>query len=159
MDLDDLIVQRAGKSIPEIFAQDGEPAFRALEAAICAEMAAPAGLVLATGGGAVVNPANREALAAGGTLVCLDAAPEAILRRVEGADDRPMLGGGDRLARIRELLAQRAGAYAAVPHHLDTTHLTIPAAAERVMGIAAGLPEGGHRLILVGDCRPLDGRR
>ena len=42
---------------------------------------------------------------------------------------------------------RRAEAYAALPHHLDTTHLTIPAAAERVMGIAAGLPEGGHRLV------------
>ena len=71
-----------------------------------------------------------------------------------------MLAGGDRLARIRELLAQRAGAYAALPHHLDTTHLSIPAAAERVLGIAAGLPEGGHRLIV--DCElqtlRLDGR-
>ncbi len=61
-----------------------------------------------------------------------------------------MLAGDDRLARIRELLARRAAAYAALPHHLDTTHLTIPAAAERVMGIAAGLPEDGHRLIV--DC-------
>ena len=76
VDLDDLIVRRAGKSIPEIFAQDGEPAFRALEAAVCGEMAAPAGLVIATGGGAVVDPANREALAAGGTVICLEADPK-----------------------------------------------------------------------------------
>ena len=108
VDLDDLIVQRAGKSIPEIFAQDGEPAFRALEAAICGEMAAPAGLVIATGGGAVVNPANREALAAGGTVICLEADLETILQRVGRGDDRPMLAGPDRVARIRELLAARA---------------------------------------------------
>lgn len=146
VDLDDVIAQRAGKTIPAIFAEDGEPAFRALEAAVCAELAAPAGRVIATGGGAMVNPANREALAAGGTLICLEAAPEAILRRVSRGDERPMLAGGEPLARIRELLAQRASAYAAVPHHLDTTHLSVPAAAERVMGIAAGLPEGGHVL-------------
>ena len=144
VDLDDLIVQRAGKSIPEIFAQDGEPAFRALEAAVCGEMAAPAGLVIATGGGAVVNPANREALAAGGTVICLAADLDTILQRVGQGDDRPMLASPDRVARIRELLAARAEAYAALPHHLDRTHLTIPATAERVMGIAAGLPEGGH---------------
>ena len=108
VDLDDLIVQRAGKSIPEIFAQDGEPAFRALEAAICGEMAAPAGLVIATGGGAVVNPANREALAAGGTVICLEADLDTILQRVGRGDDRPMLAGPDRVARIRELLAARA---------------------------------------------------
>ncbi len=151
VDLDDVIVARAGKPIPQIFAEDGEIAFRALEAAVCAELREPAGLVIATGGGAVVNPANREALSAGGTLICLDAEPEAILARVGNGSDRPMLAGQDRLTRIKDLLAQRAPAYAAIPHHLDTTHLSVPAAAERVMGIAAGLPEGGHRLIV--DCR------
>jgi shikimate kinase / 3-dehydroquinate synthase len=153
VDLDDLIVQRAGKSIPEIFAQDGEPAFRALEAAICGEMAAPAGLVIATGGGAVVNPANREALAAGGTVICLESDLGTILQRVGRGDDRPMLASPDRVARIRELLAARAEVYAALPHHLDRTHLTIPATAERVMGIAAGLPEGGHVLTITDDRR------
>lgn len=148
VDLDDVIIERAGKSIPDIFAQDGEPAFRTLETAICWEMREPAGLVIATGGGAVVNPANRVALAAGGALICLEATPETILQRVGKGADRPMLttGDEDRLKRIADLLAQRAGAYAAIPHHLDTTHLSIPAAAERVLGIAAGLPEGGHRL-------------
>jgi len=148
IDLDDLIVARAGKSIPEIFAQDGEGAFRALEAALCREMSEPAGLVIAVGGGAVVNPANREALAAGGALICLDAAPEILLRRIGDDDNRPMIAGGDRLTRIRELLTQRAPAYAAIPAHLDTTHLSIPAAAERVMSAAAGLPEGGHRVVI-----------
>ena len=148
VDLDDLIARRAGKAIPEIFTQDGEPTFRALEAALCQGFREPAGLLIATGGGTVVNPASREALAAGGTLICLDAAPDAILARVGGGSDRPMLAGSDHLTRINELLARRAGAYAALPHHLDTTHLTIPAAAERVMGIAAGLPEGGHRLVI-----------
>ena len=145
VDLDDLIVQRAGKAIPEIFAQDGEPAFRALEAAICGEMAAPAGLVIATGGGAVVNPANREALAAGGTVICLEADLETILQRVGRGDDRPMLAGPDRVARIRELLAARAEAYAALPHHLDRTHLTIPATAERVHGDRGGVAGGRTR--------------
>ena len=146
VDLDDLIVQRAGKSIPEIFAQDGEPVFRALEATVCGEMAAPAGLVIATGGGAVVNPANREALAAGGTVICLEADLKTILQRVGRGDNRPMLASSDRVARIRELLAARTEAYTALSHHLDRTHLTIPATAERVMGIAAGLPGAGHCL-------------
>jgi shikimate kinase / 3-dehydroquinate synthase len=150
VDLDDIIVERAGKPIPAIFAEDGEPAFRTLEAAVCQEMSAPAGLVIAVGGGAVVNAANRAALSRGGTLICLDATPEAILRRIGDDDNRPMLAGPDRLARIRGLLAQRAEAYAAIAEHLDTTHLSIAAAAERVMGIAAGLPEGGHQLIV--DC-------
>lgn len=148
VDLDDVIVARAGKPIPRIFAEDGEPAFRALEAAVCAEMREAAGLVVAAGGGAVVDPANREALAAGGLVICLEAAAEAILARVGGDGGRPLLAGGDPLMRIRELLAQRAGAYAAHPLRLDTTGLTPAAAAERVLGIAAGLPEGGHRLVI-----------
>ncbi len=59
-----------------------------------------------------------------------------------------MLTGSDHLARIGELLARRAAAYAALPHHLNTTCLTISAAAERAMGIAAELPEGGHMLVI-----------
>ena len=59
-------------------------------------MAAPAGLVIATGGGAVVNPANREALAAGGTVICLETDLETILQRVGRGDDRPMLASPDR---------------------------------------------------------------
>jgi len=148
VDLDEIIVERAGKPIPAIFAEDGEPAFRAIEAAICQELSAPAGLVIAVGGGAVVSAANRAALSRGGTLICLDASPETILRRIGDDHNRPMLAGADRLARIRELLNQRAEAYAAITDHLDTTQLSIAAAAERVMGIAAGLPEGGHRLIV-----------
>lgn len=151
VDLDDLIVARAGKSIPAIFAQDGEAAFRALEAALCREMGRPAGIVLAVGGGAVVDPANRAALATGGTLICLDATPEAILNRVGADDNRPMLAAPDRLARIRELLDRRAAAYDAIPIHLDTTHLSIPAAAERVMGLVAALPEGGYYLPIRGE--------
>jgi len=148
VDLDDLIAERAGKPIPDIFAQDGEPAFRDLESAVCQELREPAGLVIATGGGAALNPANRAALEAGGGVICLDAAPAAIVRRLAGGNGRPLLVGPDRHARVAELLSQRADAYAALPLHLDTTGLSIPAAAERVMGIAAGLPEGGHRLIV-----------
>ena len=148
VDLDDLIVARAGKPIPRIFAEDGEPVFRSLEAEICRQMATPAGLVIATGGGAVLNPANRTALAAGGTLICLEADVATILARLAGTDNRPLLTTPDRQARIVELLAQRAAAYASVPHHLDTSRLSIAAAAERVLGIAAGLPEGGRRLVV-----------
>ncbi|MCS7178650.1 MAG: 3-dehydroquinate synthase [Anaerolineae bacterium] len=148
VDLDDLIVARAGKPIPQIFAEDGEPAFRALEAEICQELRAPASLVVATGGGTVVNPANREALAAGGILICLDARPEIILARLAGKDDRPLLAGPDREPRVAALLSQRAAAYAAIPHHIDTSDLSVAAVAERVLGIVAGLPGEGYRLMV-----------
>jgi shikimate kinase/3-dehydroquinate synthase len=161
VDLDERIAGRAGKSIPEIFAQDGEAVFRALEAEVCRESREAAGLVIAAGGGAVLDDANREALAAGGAVVCLEAEPAVIARRLAGSNGRPLLdlsvpspaearGPGrsttSRPERIAELLAQRAAAYAMIPHHLDTSHLTVVQAAERVMGIAAGLGEEGHRV-------------
>ena len=147
VDLDDLIVQRAGKAIPKIFAQDGEPAFRALEAACCAEMAAPTSLVIATGGGAVVNPANREALAVGGH------------GDLPGGRFRyhpPARGPGRRSADvgrpgscergIRELLTARVEATAALPHHRQDPPDHPGHGRQRAWGIAAGLPEGGHVL-------------
>jgi len=148
VDLDDLIEQQAGKPVTEIFARDGEEVFRALEAEACRKVSAPAGLVVATGGGAVLSAANREALAAGGTLICLEAEPEILLARLAGADDRPLLRAPDRLARMRALLGEREVAYSAVPRHLDTGRLSVAAAAERVMGLATDLPEGGHRLVV-----------
>jgi len=148
VDLDDLIVARAGKPIPQIFAEDGEPAFRALEAAVCQELRTPAGLVIATGGGAVLDPANREALAAGGVLICLDATPATIVARLAGKDGRPLLAGQELSQRVVALLNQRAPAYAAIPHHVDTSQLSIAAVAERVLAIAAGLPPDGYRLVI-----------
>ena len=71
-------------------------------------MGTPTGRVIAVGGGAVVSAGNRDTLSRGGTLICLDTAPETILRRIGDDDNRPMLAGTDRLARIYGLLAQRA---------------------------------------------------
>jgi shikimate kinase/3-dehydroquinate synthase len=173
LDLDEIIADRAGKSIADIFAQDGEPTFRSLEAQVCNEVREPAGQVIAAGGGAVLNPANRDALAAGGTVICLQATPEVIARRLAGGNGRPLLSERDaypsyaagsaktapmQRRRIAELLAQREAIYAALPHHLDTSSLSVAQAAERVMGLAAGLAEGGHK-IPVGRRRQGDAER
>lgn len=146
IDLDELIAQRAGKSIAEIFATEGEAAFRERESAACQEVKVPAGLVVAAGGGAVLDARNAAALGEGGLVVCLDADAGTITRRLAGQDGRPLLSGPDRPARIGALLAQRTGAYAAIARHLDTSSLSVAAAAEIVMGMAAGLPEGGRRI-------------
>lgn len=146
VDLDERIAAQAGKAIPEIFAQDGEAAFRDLEAAACAWAGEQSGLVIATGGGAALRQANRDALMARGVVICLEATPEAILERLDGATDRPMLGDGDRPARVRELLQERAAAYAALPHHVDTTGLSVTQVAGRVLALTADLPAGSHRI-------------
>lgn len=136
VDMDAVLESRAGCTIAELFRRQGEAHFRRLERALVVELAARSGLVIAAGGGAVLNPANLDDLQRSGLVVCLTADPETILRRVEREAHRPLLAGGDPRARIDALLAARRAAYAAVPHQLDTTGLTPEAVAERVLALA-----------------------
>ena len=151
LDLDERIAARAGKPIPRIFAEDGEPVFRRMEAEACLELSEGAGLVVAAGGGAVLTAENRAALLSGGTVICLEAAPETIAQRLRHAVDRPMLASPMLAAkelseRIAELLAEREAAYASLPHHIDTTGMTVSQVADRILAITAGLPAGSYRL-------------
>ncbi len=125
VDADSEIIARAGKSIDRIFAEDGESAFRALEREVIAELCAGSGQVISAGGGAFVDPQNRQTMLQGGRVFCLRAQPETIHQRLKsdqasGAAARPLLTGLDPLARIRELLAERADAYAQAHHCIDT---------------------------------------
>jgi shikimate kinase len=111
LDTDALIEKRAGKSITEIFSQNGEPTFRQLECQLVEELAARQKIVISTGGGLVVNPANLASLKTHALTVCLWASPEAIWQRVREQTHRPLLNTPDPLAKIRELLEQRAPYY------------------------------------------------
>ena len=109
-DTDALIEQRMGRSVAEIFAEDGEVAFRAIERDTIAELAAGTGQVISTGGGAALFEANVERLRETGTIVWLTAHPKILLVRVGGknAYKRPLLASAaDPLARIKEMLAER----------------------------------------------------
>ncbi len=121
--MDAVLVERFAKPIAAIFAEDGEPVFRAAESALCAELAQQSGLIISTGGGALVNPANRDVLSATGTVVCLTATVDEILARTDGDNDRPLMGAdrAARRARLESLLAARTDAYAAIPIQIDTT--------------------------------------
>ncbi|MGQ0678458.1 MAG: shikimate kinase [Actinomycetota bacterium] len=102
VDTDLLVVRREGRSIAEIFEQDSEQGFRQKEAQAVAEAAATPGAVIATGGGAVLDPANMEALRESGVVVYLRASPEVAARRVGSGRGRPLLDGapvGERLLR------------------------------------------------------------
>jgi 3-dehydroquinate synthase len=138
VDMDMLLAERFGKPISAIFAEDGEEAFRRAEAELCRELAAQQELVIGTGGGALVNESSRAALAAGGVLVCLTASEDEILRRLEAATDRPLLGEEilDRRARVRALLGIRRAAYGSIPHQIETDGLTPEQVAERVLAAA-----------------------
>ena len=136
VDFDREIEARFGRPVARIFAEEGEATFRATEAALCRALAPAAGLVVATGGGAVVDPANRAALAARGILVCLQATPGALQARLQaaGVATRPMLGA-DPDAAMARLLAARAAAYAAVPLQVDTTGQDVDAVARQVLAL------------------------
>ena len=128
LDTDAEIEREAGRTIPELFAAEGEAAFRASETALLASLAEQNGgtpLVLSTGGGTPLRPENAARLAEIGTVVWLQVAPEAILARVSRSlHERPLLHAhaADPLTRIKSLLAERGPRYASLAAHtLDTS--------------------------------------
>lgn len=123
-DSDAKIVRRVGKSIPEIFADEGEEAFRQYEREAIADLATQERLVVATGGGAVLDPVNAEVLRETGTVVLLTAAPFVVLRRVGDARTRPLIAFcADPKARVIALLRERRPLYERAAHfQVDTTY-------------------------------------
>ncbi len=133
IDTDDEIVKLSGKTIPEIFKQDGEKKFRQLESRILKEACKKERVVIATGGGAIVDPENQKLLLQNSTIICLEALPETIYKRLR--DDavysaspivRPLLIGGENpLERIKQLKAKRVAYYAVADWTVHTDNLTI----------------------------------
>jgi shikimate kinase/3-dehydroquinate synthase len=160
VDMDAEIEARAGKSIPRIFAEEGEASFRKLEATLCRELSRERGLVVATGGGALVDPDSRRCMMASGTVICLTASPARILERVarSGGPERPLLDVPDPRAEVERLLEARRAAYAAIPWQLDTGQLSVEQVAERVVALAQVITlrvhhpgPGGEYPVYVGD--------
>lgn len=125
LDMDALIEAEAGTTISEIFASRGEPAFREMESRMVERLAARPGCVIATGGGAIVNPQNLEEMKRGGVVVTLTADIATILLRSAKEDTRPLLQTPDRRERVRTLMEQRAPFYAMADIVLDTSSLNI----------------------------------
>ena len=149
VDMDAVIAARAGLSIPEIFSQQGEAAFREMEAGLVRELAGQRGLVIATGGGALVDVGNRERMARTGLVVCLTAGVDDILARVGGEEAgarRPLLAGPDARARAMDLLERRAAAYAEIPFHIATDGRGVQETADEVIALAEREPGGLLRL-------------
>jgi shikimate kinase len=132
VDMDVVIQQRQGRPISKIFAENGEPFFRGLERELVRELSAKSGLVIATGGGIVLNPDNVRDFSTTGLVVCLWATPEAILKRLEGDTTRPLLQAADKMTKIRGILETRRPLYEAIPFRLDTSSLTVREVADRI---------------------------
>jgi len=141
VDMDEVIESRVGVSIPAFFRERGEPAFRDQEQALCDELAQQQGLVIATGGGTLVDAHNRQIMGQTGLLVCLDCAPSELGRRLQGDAHRPMLWAENPAARLCELLAERQPAYAQIPYHIDTTYCSAKEAASQVVALYEANPK------------------
>jgi shikimate kinase len=115
-DSDQVIEARTGVKIPVIFELEGEAGFRAREAVVIEELTARKGVVLATGGGAILSEKNRQLLRARGTVVYLRAGVNELWNRTRHDRNRPLLQTGDPLGRLRELHAQRDPLYREVAH-------------------------------------------
>jgi len=111
LDTDEMVEAKAGRKIHEIFAEQGEAAFRALESEVAAELELLEDRVISTGGGLILSPKNLESLKRHALVVCLWAPAEVVMERVGRQTHRPLLRCDDPLARIRELLQERAPAY------------------------------------------------
>jgi shikimate kinase len=136
VDTDELIEAERGTTVAEIFATEGEDAFRALERdAVAVASASPEPLVIACGGGAVLDAGSRERLRSSGTVVWLRADTETLSARVgrqPGA--RPLLAGASATATLEQLAAARADAYAAAAHTVvDTDGRTQDEVADAVL--------------------------
>ena len=120
-DSDRMVEHRAGRTVAEIFAADGEGAFRALEAQVIADALRDFGGVLALGGGAVLSESTRAALAGSGSpVVLLRASVRSLSRRVGTGKGRPLLAGGP-AAKLAVLASDRGPLYRELATHVVTT--------------------------------------
>lgn len=128
VDADAEIEKAASMTIPEIFAAHGEPYFRAGEARVIARLLESGPQVLATGGGAFMNPETRAAVHAKGISIWLNATLDILIRRIKRRADRPMLAGADQVETLKHLIEERYPVYAEadlIVESRDVPHETI----------------------------------
>ncbi len=124
VDTDDLVSQAENKSIAEIFAASGEEGFRGIESRVLSDLVGVAGIILATGGGAILREANRNAMRKIGTVAWLDADPDALFERASRSQRRPLLQTENPRQTFDELLASRRAIYEqAADFRVDSTGL------------------------------------
>ena len=148
-DSDHVIEQRLGCSIRSFFEREGEAAFRDVEESVLRELAQTGRGVLATGGGAVLRPGNRETLRAAGQVIYLRSTPDEVFRRLRHDTSRPLLQVEDPLERLRSLHAQRDPLYRQAAHFvIETGRPSVPTLVNMVLmqlELAGWLPAaGGH---------------
>ena len=129
VDSDEFIEERTGVDIPYIFEREGESGFRARERQAIEELTERPGIVLATGGGAVQDPVNREHLGSRGRVVYLHATVDQQLKRTRGGRERPMLKNGDPREILEALMALRD------PQYREIADVTVETDGRRVTAV------------------------
>lgn len=133
VDIDDEVAAEQGSAVPELWQEIGEQGFRLLEAAAIARVAGSEAIV-STGGGAVLDVANRRHMKDTGRVVWLRGEPGVLASRIGAGSERPMMEGHqDRAGRLAELLGERSRAYSdAADYEIDTTELSVEEVAMRI---------------------------
>jgi shikimate kinase len=139
VDLDREIERRAGRSVAEIFARQGEAAFRKLERAVSLEWLERDRVILAPGGGWIELGELVGLFRARSQLVYLQVSPAVALARIEASGEvRPLLAGGNSAEKLTDLLARREALYLQSQHTLSVDSMTVEAAASYIVALASG---------------------
>ena len=134
VDTDELIVQSEGRNIPEIFSQNGEVYFRDVEQRSLEKLVGICGIILSTGGGLVLRPANRQTLKKIGIVAWLDASPDALFERAMRSGKRPLLQTEDPRKTFDDLLSVRQEVYVlTADFRIDSTRLSHDQAAQMLL--------------------------
>lgn len=137
LSIDDLIVEAAGKSIPQIFAEDGEATFRQIEAHVCRQAVDGSGRVISTGGGTLINDDTRAYCLAHGLVICLNANFNELVVRLGTTDaSRPLFQNP---AQAEALYMKRKPIYDSLPHQVDTTNRTPEQVTQEIIEICQQL--------------------
>ena len=138
VDVDGMIEDEQKMTVSDIFREFGEQRFRDLEADAVRRLSEMSNLLISTGGGVVLREENLESLRKNGTVICLTASPETILKRVCSNSDRPLLQVDDPLARIKELVETRRKYYERSDMVIDTEDRTPLEVAEEIITRVSG---------------------
>ncbi len=141
VDMDLMIESREGKTVQEIFTTHGEAYFRDCEMEMCQELGRRKNLVIATGGGTLVDPRNRACFREA-FVVCLDATVDSLLARLKNATDRPLLQGDEARGRVTSLLSTRRAAYEEIDRHVETTEKNVDQVAAEIIALFQAAQSG-----------------
>jgi shikimate kinase len=133
VELDDIIEMREKMPIKDIFEKKGEPYFRLVEKEVVKEASQRKNIVISAGGGAIIDEENFKNLKNSGTIICLKASPETILKRTIDLKTRPLLNVPDPKKKIEELLKKREPYYNKADFNIDTDSLSIVDIVSRIM--------------------------